>query len=605
LTETGGHHFDYARLVAEKATGMGIDPVVGANRGLRPDAEKALEETARVCKSFRETTYTPFSHLAGLKELAGGDAKKLLRPDPDKGRIHNFLGRRARKKRIRERGRRIRQFAEDCETFFQPFSFDDSDHVFFTTISELEFMGLAAYLGNHPRSIQVTWHVQFHFGMFSGRPDEFQSQGREERLLQNAFQSALARVPYHALHAYTTSDELASQYNRMKLMSFDPLPYPVNPRLFLPSQESSNVGNVTPSGLESSIKRPLKLAIAGGVRREKGQKDQVHELINNIWEDQLATSNVQLNIQTGTPGLFACNRVMRNSNASHKQYREAVRLHSHPLPENDYIDFIHNSDVGLFCYDSRRYYSRRAGILSEFLASGKPVIVPAGSWLAQQIAEPAYNHVEQLIQRASRRQSIDITEMKWGNGNVPLAGGILSFDQSRNTFLCRFDASDLKLPRSRTMAIGFRWQWPRETGSFVQIELTCFDEHHKPVSVERQTVTSLPGEPRSLISFRMLEGFHHSELRFRNAYIDSSISIADVRATFLDHSGQPEPARSAVGIIVADPAMLPQAVDEMVKHYEHYQRSAVQFSRFWARDHDPARTLEALIPMSEQIRCAA
>ena len=51
----------------------------------------------------------------------------------------------------------------------------------------------------------------------------------------------------------------------------------------------------------------------------------------------------------------------------------------HPLSPEDYIDYIRQAGVGLFLYDSRRYFARCSGVLVEMLASGVPVIVPAGA----------------------------------------------------------------------------------------------------------------------------------------------------------------------------------------------------------------------------------
>ena len=599
LKEMGGHHFDYTCLITQAAAQMGIDPVIGTNRLLRPDAEQRLAHIAQVEKVFRETTYSHLSHLAGLKELVGRDAGRWSlrdrRPDPDRSFLHNFLGNIARKKRIRLRSRLIRQFAEDCDTFFQRFSLEESDQVFFTTMSELEFMGLTAYLGSHPKTIQATWHVQFHFSMFSGRPDEFADQSREEQLLTGAFQSALARAPYHDIRAYTTSDELAIQYNRMKLLTFESLPYPVNPDLYADPHRAKSG---QPLG-------PLRMTVAGGVRREKGQKTQVNQLIHSIWDSHIAKENVRLDIQSGNRNAFTFKRVMKGRRVSHKQFQKMVCVHPHPLPESDYVGLIHDSNIGLFCYDSRRYYSRRAGILSEFLACGKPVIVPAGSWLSRQIMDPACRHIESLIDQAQFRQTLDVTNLQWSASNVPLAGRSISFDQTRHPFRCRFHRSDLTIDQPDGLVVDFRWQWPREAGSFVQVSLHCFDDREQPIGCERQVVTIQNDNLESVLFLRVPAGFSHGELVFRNAWIDSSISIADVKVSFLDFGNQAEPPRSAVGIIAADESMMVSAVDEIVKHYDHYHESAVRFSALWSAWHDPVRTVETLMPVAAREQRAA
>ena len=70
-------------------------------------------------------------------------------------------------------------------------------------------------------------------------------------------------------------------------------------------------------------------------------------------------------------------KARHNGVASHSP----LEYFAHPLPDQQYVELIKTSDCGLLFYDSRAYFSRRAGVLGELLSCGKPVIVPAGSWL--------------------------------------------------------------------------------------------------------------------------------------------------------------------------------------------------------------------------------
>jgi len=66
------------------------------------------------------------------------------------------------------------------------------------------------------------------------------------------------------------------------------------------------------------------------------------------------------------------------------------------MDANAYLKWIQSADIGLFLYDSRRYYTRCSGVLIEMLACGNPVIVPAGCWLSRQIAKPNHQYLETL-----------------------------------------------------------------------------------------------------------------------------------------------------------------------------------------------------------------
>lgn len=595
LTDTGGHHFDYTNLVARAAREQGMATVIGANRKIRPAAAERLSELGEFANPFRETTYTALSHLSGLRILSdrGPDER---RPSPDNGRLANWVARRAQMNRIRTRGRLIRQFAEDCEAFFSGFSFDDDDHVLFTTMSELDFMGLAAYLSNHPRTLQASWHVQFHFSIFSGRPSEFELQSRTEDSVFNCFQSALARVPYHAIRAWTTSGELAEQYNRMRLMTFNELAWPLHPEL-------------TACQSDEIPQRALRMTVAGGIRREKGQKQYLAQLVDRIWDSQLAAGKLVADIQSGNPRNFSRSQLLspkRARTVKDRQFRDVVRIHQHPLPQSEYVNLIGDSDIGLVYYDSHRYYARRAGILSEFLAAGKPVIVPAGCWLSQQVSEACARHIEQVIDDSAAQCTMAMTDLGWDQRNVPHAGGIITFDSDRNPFECTLHRDKVPVDKCRIAVLQFGWRWPSESGSFVNITLNCFDNRGQLIGSDNQIVTMRPqGDGESIAMFQLPAEFATAELVLRNAYLDSAISLADGRVTFLDPGDQGLPPRGAVGVVAADEESLASAVDEMVTHYPHYRKTAVEFARRWSANHDPQLTVETLIGRSQPVRRAA
>ena len=596
LKEMGGHHYDYVRLVAEAASRSGTETVIGTHRGLRADAESELSEIAAVKKSFRQTTYSELSYLAGLRELVSRKGPMLdSKAEPSSRRIRQWREQFVKRRQEQGRARLIRIFAEDCERFFEATEFNEDDHVFFTTISEIEFLGLAAYLGNHPRTISATWHTQFHFSMLAGRPSEFEQQTQNANRLTNAFQSALARAPYHTIRAYTTSQELADQYNGMSLLKFESLPYPVNPSLF-----SGFRPKTKPS---PSTKTPISITVAGGVRREKGQKTKVTEFINAIWERHIEPGHVRVNIQSGKRTTFSSKRVLGNRKVDPVDYQAGVHTHRHPLSRADYVDLIQQADVGLFCYDSRRYYSRRAGVLSEFLACGKPVIVPAGSWLSKQIYEPVCQHIESTVRQADHVESMNITDLKWDPSNVPLPGGRISFNHRRNPFDCQFKFADLTLPAPEALVVEFQWQWAAAS-SFVDIELSCYDKKDRMLAFDRQIVGTRDDRPDSIAFLKLPEHAVTGKLSIRNAWGHTSITLANVSLNFISNQNTCSP-RSAVGIVAADNTMLAHAIDEMVMHYDHYLASANEFSGAWADLHDPHRTVEKLIPQKTQVRYAA
>ncbi len=65
--------------------------------------------------------------------------------------------------------------------------------------------------------------------------------------------------------------------------------------------------------------------------------------------------------------------------------REKVQFHDGILPRDQYNDWIAQSLV-LLPYDAALYQSRTSGVYCEAKSFGAPVIVPAGTWMADEVA---------------------------------------------------------------------------------------------------------------------------------------------------------------------------------------------------------------------------
>ena len=66
---------------------------------------------------------------------------------------------------------------------------------------------------------------------------------------------------------------------------------------------------------------------------------------------------------------------------------DRVRIHPDPLSEPEYEAFIENADLILIPYLSGPYRAQTSGIYCEAAALGIPVVVPSGTWMADQVAK--------------------------------------------------------------------------------------------------------------------------------------------------------------------------------------------------------------------------
>ena len=598
LRELGGHHHDYVRCVASAAAQSGYLTTIGTNRKFR-DSE-TLKPLGQIRKVFRETTYQRDSYLSGLRHLTR--SKESYLPNQTFGQERtplvqsvsptNWLKSLRRMRHQSRRQRNIRNFAQDCERFFKPTLLTENDHAFFATVNEMELMGLAAFLASNPRTLQVNWHLQFHFNLFEGRTPEYQSQSRLALVIQQCFDAALARIPYHMLHFYTTSDTLADQFNRLGVGEFQVLAYPVRPELFGKEEPESCEENADLISFSQREKR-LRITCPGEVRREKKMVQYLQPLVDRIWDSHIRTGNVQIVVQRPArkwPAREKINLTPPIDSEHGEAGDDWVRYYSHPLSDSEYLDLIKNTDCGLLFYDSRAYFSRRAGVLGELLSCGKPVIVPAGSWLGDQISEPNFRHVDSLCNRRNVRRSLVLEDLSWSKQNVPLAGGILSFDQSEHPFELQFELE----PEESGFVLEFDWHWPQNQGVYCRFDLVSSpwgDPDFTQIVGHRingmSPVSYFPTHQRSV------------NLRISNAFHDSTASIRLIAVHTVDLDPIETPV-GAVGVIAAGESDIPRSIDEVVSHFDHYQSSARRFAESWYRQHEPKQTFSSLVDCSDR-----
>ena len=605
LRTLGGHHFDYVRCLAEVSKRNGFTPQIGTNVAFAKfclESDNELTHLGSVKSVFRDTTYQTDSYLAGLQHLTRGNSHQLITAPPNglsKRVLHSV------KKHLHHRRREkfISRFAMDCRRFFEGKSHRLGDHAVLTTVSELELMGLAAYLSQHPESTKTQWHLQFHYNLFEGRTPEYESQSNVAKAVRACFVTALSRLSSHSIRLHTTSNALAEQYNQLGIGQFESLPYPVAPA-FRGTTEHNLIGHTQSSNqpkAESSHREPIKITCPGEMRREKGQSSYLQSLIDNISEDLLATGLVEIAVQRPRKKLFSTKEKIElqapNVLCKGAISKQPIKYLSHPLPDQQYIDLIKTTDCGLLFYDSRAYFSRRAGVLGELLACGKPVIVPAGSWLAEQIAEPIFEHGDQLIRQFPTARTISTGEFEWESANVPLPGNVLSFDQAKHPF--QFAVN--KEAEENLMMLEFDWHWPEAPGTFCRIEATQRDNSGNTLMKTNRVVGHRRSNKKPNTLFKIAPGTASVEFNLSNAFHQSAASIrhAQIRTMKLDASEHDQPV-GAVGIIATDESNLAVAVREIVNHFDHYRDSAIQFSKYWRARHEPQATLDFLVGAYQQ-----
>jgi hypothetical protein len=602
LKSVGTHHFDLMECLTAAAQESDFE-VIAAIHQRYPS--KHIDELGggQVIRHFSETVYQGFSELAGLRKLKRSRARSPESANQP-GRIRQFLNWHAVCSENRKRDRFVRKFMHECGSLFSRYELQSDDQVFFLGVSELEVIAVLNFLAGFPSTIHSQWNFLFHFNVFDGSPCTYPRQRRGMKMLTGHFMNSIRRLPYHKLRFFATTDALAEQYMQIGISRVRTFSYPVAFEIAKPNSELptfklvSEESDEAPYGRDHSAdpnrERPLCLAIAGGIRREKGQHEAVPELLNAARAARENGTPVEIWLQRSARGsLFS--RGNRAQTTAASEAGGALRLFNHPLPKREYIDFIRNSDCGVLLYDPESYRSRRAGVLGEFLAMGRPVIVSAGNWLSDQLEACHSAHARQLLKQYETVETLDMNQVRFHSNNVPQPGGIWSFDQERRPFVAEFS-----IPAEvGGIVIQFQWHFPRQVGNFSEWRLFVDDR--------QVSMTRVIGQIRStsmhafFIPLPADQAVRQARIVVTNPTSTSTNSVRGVELRFLEREAENSPLTST-GISVANTTEIGLAIDELIHQYDHYRNSAEVFAHDWRRLHSATRALADLIPGEEPRR---
>lgn len=120
---------------------------------------------------------------------------------------------------------------------------------------------------------------------------------------------------------------------------------------------------------------PLVVSFLAGARPERGAA-----LIPDVVR-QCTSLGIRFLIQA----VDAANRTAGVISLKALSDLPGVRFHQGPLPRDEYNDWIAQSVV-LLPYSAGLYQSRQSGVYLEARSLGSPVIVPAGTWMAEEVS---------------------------------------------------------------------------------------------------------------------------------------------------------------------------------------------------------------------------
>lgn len=187
---------------------------------------------------------------------------------------------------------------------------------------------------------------------------------------------------------YTDTPQLVDQYNSLSPIEFIEIPVP-----FRQEKLWQNL-------VIKKENQPLHLVYLGDARIEKGYL-HLPKIVKDLWADYLVTKKLKItiqsnfNINSGEKGILSSRLIL-------EQYPETmVKIIKNAMTTEEYYQLLMSADLLIIPYDNQSYRHRTSGVLTESLAAGKPVIVPANTWLASQIDDTRgaiYQHPQEISQ---------------------------------------------------------------------------------------------------------------------------------------------------------------------------------------------------------------
>jgi glycosyltransferase involved in cell wall biosynthesis len=237
-----------------------------------------------------------------------------------------------------------------------------------------------------------TFHLEFRHSLFQTEAVQEELERSPNVRMQRAFFSLYqANGPSERVKFYTDTEELARDYGRLAKLPFGVLPIPFRSELIATPRMPAQA---------------LRLAYIGEARDEKGFP-WLPELIDRLMEDYVRPGRVRFLLQANVSAP-QYNPLSAETLGKFRRYpREQVELFGSdaPLSPDEYYALLSRADVVLLPYDRNRYRACSSGTLAEAIAGGRPVVVPASSWMSSQIplgAGETFHDFESFVEAVKR-----------------------------------------------------------------------------------------------------------------------------------------------------------------------------------------------------------
>ena len=363
LRDFDGHHYEYDFSLAAAAKARGLDTSVLAHRAF----SETEDFPSPILGWFSETAYQ--ANRGALARLVFA----ALRPLPPAFR-QSMIGLIAGTRRslgmrsLHEAPRPLPAFGQRLADAMGSLDLRPDDHVLIHTVFNGEFHALLSVLPTCP----TMPHVHLVLRRDADEPDVKKDPWGGLAAIATAL-GALPEAVAARLHLYADTEALAAQYRA----AFAPMPVGLVP---IPHC----LGDRPSAG--DAVAGPVTLVYLGNARGEKGFH-LLADMVDALSERYFDSGAVRLVAQSNIPESLNEGAIIAARARLAARPDAEVRLLGEPLSVAAFQDLLFSADIVLLPYEAAAYRRRSSGILVQAAVTGKPVVVPADTWLADAAPE--------------------------------------------------------------------------------------------------------------------------------------------------------------------------------------------------------------------------
>lgn len=358
IVALGGHFLSYALAVLGACRSRGYDPALIVHRSFRDDVPEAVQ----VQRLYRYDNWplaarAPLVRWLRLNMLKGGDAG-VLKAASERAAHPGILGRLRSHYDELDLRVRTRAFERGTVAALERLRARSGDLFLLPNPWLPELLGLATALGQYRGLAGASIHVLMRREFRQGEMSQ----------LREAIRALADRAASNQVFFHTDTPELTQLYTSAFGVTFQtlPIPHPI-----------TDFAARAPG-------EPIQICYVGDARCEKGFAS-LPEIIGRVLGTPRGVPKVRFVIQANSPstGLEPdareALRLLEGFDPS------AVTLITRTQDRSEYETTILSSNIVLLPYKADRYRYRSSGVLIEALSAGVPVLVPQGTWLANEL----------------------------------------------------------------------------------------------------------------------------------------------------------------------------------------------------------------------------